>query len=159
MDFFAKQYESLLDFYISRIKNRLPINCYSITNDIWLLKRHETRNYSCGGGVGLFAITDNGNIFSCEHLAFDEKYKIGNISTGINRQVLSGMQPVNVNEIEGCRSCWVRYLCGGGCFSEKILTNLQTLSKDECELKKLYWNFILSLYAEAEIEKMNFAKK
>ena len=77
LDFFEDQYKNLLNFYISRIENKLPINCYSIKNDIWLLKRHEKRNYSCAGGVNLFAITDNGNIFSCEHLAFHEKYKIG----------------------------------------------------------------------------------
>lgn len=148
IDFFEEQYKILLDFYISRVKKKLPISCYSIRNDILLLERHETRNYSCSGGVNLFSITDNGNIFSCEHLAFHEKYKIGNITSGIDKEILSKMKPQNVNEIAGCEKCWIRHLCGGGCFSEKILTDRsnKTLSEDECELKRFYWNFILNLY-------------
>lgn len=148
LDFFEEQYKILLDFYISRMKNKLPINCYSIKADVELLKRHETKNYSCSGGVNLFAITDNGNIFSCEHLAFHEKYKIGNIASGIDKEVLSKMQPLNVTQIAGCEKCWIKYLCAGGCFSEKILTNryTKTLSEDECNLKKFYWHFILNLY-------------
>lgn len=148
LDFFEEQYKALLDFYIFRIKNKLPINCYSIRNDIWLLERHETKNYSCAGGVNLFAIIDNGNIFSCEHLAFHEKYRIGNITSGIDKETLSEMQPQNVNEIAGCKECWVRYLCAGGCFSEKILTGryTKTLSEDECKLKRFYWHFILNLF-------------
>jgi radical SAM protein with 4Fe4S-binding SPASM domain len=148
LDFFEEQYKILLNFYTSRIKNKLPINCYSIMNDIQLLKRHETKNYSCAGGVNLFAITDNGNIFSCEHLAFHEKYKIGNINSGIDNKALSKMQPQNVNGIAGCEKCWVKYLCAGGCFSEKILTGqyTKTLSEDECRLKRLYWDFIINLY-------------
>lgn len=155
--FFEEQYSILLDFYIDRIRNKRPINCYSITNDIHFIKDNGKREYSCGGGINLFAITDNGSIFSCEHLAFDEKYKIGNITNGIVKEKLIKMQPPNVNEIAGCKNCWVRYLCGGGCFSEKILTNQQsgTLSEDECKLKQFYWNFILNLYIASETERVN----
>lgn len=157
LDFFEEQYRILLDFYINRIRYKHPINCYSITNDIHLIKDNGRREYSCGGGINLFAITDNGNIFSCEHLAFDEKYKIGNITDGIFNEKLNKMQPQNVNKITGCKNCWIRYLCGGGCFSEKILTNhlSGTLSEDECKLKRFYWNFILNLYIASEAEKMN----
>jgi radical SAM protein with 4Fe4S-binding SPASM domain len=90
-------------------------------------------------------------------LGYYELIQIGNITNGILKEKLNKMQPKNVNEIAGCKNCWVRYLCGGGCFSEKILTNQQsgTLSEDECKLKQFYWNFILNLYIASETERVN----
>jgi sulfatase maturation enzyme AslB (radical SAM superfamily) len=66
------------------------------------------------------------------------------------------MQPRDVNDIMGCRECWVRYLCSGGCFSEKILIGreYQPLADDECVLKRLYWQFVLKLYITIEMNKM-----
>lgn len=150
--FFKKQYEDLLCFYKKRIENKIPINCYSIMNDVIAIKMHQLKEISCGGGINIFAITHDGNIYSCEHLAFDKKYAIGNIKTGIDKELLKKMQPQNVTEIEGCAKCWVRYLCSAGCFSEKILTGRYglTLDSEECDLKKIYWNFILSMYVLLE---------
>lgn len=153
--FFESEYKILLDYYTSRIDNNLPINCYSINSDLKVINDHNSRFYSCGGGIGLFAIVDNGNIFSCEHLAFDEKYKIGNIANGVNKETLKLMQPEFIDKIEGCKECWIKYLCVGGCFSEKILTGRynKTLSQDECLLKKMYWHFIINLYIKIKQKK------
>ncbi len=75
----------------------------------------------------------------------------------IDKDVLSKMQPLNVTEISGCKKCWIEYLCAGGCFSEKILTNRYTksLSEDECNLKRFYWHFILNLYIMSEKSDFN----
>lgn len=152
---FKKQYDDLLCFYNNRIKNKAPINCYSIMNDVIAIKMHQLKEISCGGGINIFAITHGGNIYSCEHLAFDTKYSIGNINTNIDKELLKKMQPQNVNSIEGCKKCWVRYLCSAGCFSEKMLIGRygQTLDSEECDLKKIYWDFILSIYVLFENQK------
>lgn len=151
-DTFKKQYYELLDFYKSYINSGNKINCFSIMNDISLIKNHKLNNIGCSGGINIFAVTDTGDIFSCEHLAFDVKYAIGNIEHGINRSLLKTMQPDKVETIKECHGCWVRYFCRGGCFSEKILINRQhsSLSSDECEIKRIYWDFILSLYIALE---------
>lgn len=154
---FKKQYEDLFNFYKNRIERSVPINCFSIMNDVLTIKMHGMKKYACGGGINIFAITDSGDIFSCEHLAFDTKYAIGNIVSGINKELLKEMQPSNVSSIIGCEKCWIRYYCSGGCFSEKMLIgrHRQTLENEECELKKIYWDFILSLYVLLEIHGKN----
>lgn len=147
-DFFQKQYEELQRFYQQRIECDLPIYCYSITNDITTIKKRNLRSFACGGGINIFAVTDNGNIYSCEHLAFDEKYAVGNIASGIDKKVLKSMQPDDVNSILKCNDCWVRFFCSAGCFSEKMLIGRtsKSLPKEECALKRIYWDFILTLY-------------
>lgn len=149
---FKKQYEDLLHFYKNRIEKGNLINCFSIMNDVITIKMRGLKKYACGGGINIFAVTDNGNIFSCEHLAFDSKYAIGNIASGINKKMLKEMQPSNVSSINGCKKCWIKYYCSAGCFSEKILIgrHRQTLEKEECDLKRAYWDFILSMYVLLE---------
>lgn len=149
---FKKKYEDLLSFYKKLIERGDSINCFSIMNDVITIKTRNLKNYACGGGINIFAITDNGNIFSCEHLAFDSKYAIGNIASGINKELLTTMQPTNVNSISGCEKCWIKYLCSAGCFSEKMLIgrHCQTLESEECDLKRIYWDFILSIYVLLE---------
>lgn len=149
---FKQQYKDLLNYYRNRIEKGDSINCFSIMNDVITIKTRRLKQYACGGGINIFAVTDNGNIFSCEHLAFDSKYAIGNIASGINKKSLKEMQPSNVNSITGCDKCWIKYYCSAGCFSEKILIGRhhQTLESEECDLKRIYWDFILSLYVLLE---------
>lgn len=155
---FKEQYKQLLDYYIDRVKNRLPINCYSITNNLlFQIKNREKNYYACSGGINLFAITDNGSIYSCEHFAFDEKYKVGTIDQGLYDNISGDMFPQNVNKISICKDCWVKYLCGGGCFSERELTKEQYGQLDEeCELKRIYWDFILKLYIASQSYRLSF---
>ncbi|GAA6258604.1 hypothetical protein F070042J6_44560 [Bacteroides sp. f07] len=147
-DFFKKQYEELQRFYQQRIECDLPIYCCSITNDITTIKKRNSRNFACGGGINIFAVTDNGNIYSCEHLAFDEKYAVGNIASGIDKKVLESMQPDDVNSILECSNCWIRFFCSAGCFSEKMLIGRasKSLPKEECTLKRIYCGMAFFLF-------------
>lgn len=58
------------------------------------------------------------------------------------------MQPDDVNSILECSDCWIRFFCSAGCFSEKMLIGRtsKSLPKEECALKRIYWDFILALY-------------
>lgn len=158
VDFFKREYKQLLDYYICRLKNRLPINCYSIVNNLnCQIKNREKNYYACSGGINLFAITDSGDIYSCEHFAFDKKYRIGTIDKGLYTHTHKNMFPQNVDKLIGCKNCWVKYLCGGGCFSEKELTkDLYMQLDEECELKRIYWDFILKLYIASQSYRLNF---
>lgn len=111
IDTFKKQYDNLLNFYKNYNQEGNTIHCYSIINDAMTIQAHGVKKYACGGGVNLFAITDSGHIFTCEHLAFDPQYAVGNIASGVNKKRLKEMQPNNVNSIIGCEKCWIKYYC------------------------------------------------
>lgn len=148
LESFKKQYEELIEYYIRRIDNGLPVHCMSIREQIDTLDNHRTHLRACSSGKYMFSIVDSGEIFSCEHLAYDKKYAIGDIRNGIDVEKMKAYRPDSVHKIESCRDCWAKYLCSGGCYSEKLLVGRQhdALPPDECEMQKMRWNFLLSVY-------------
>lgn len=49
-------------------------------------------------------------------------------------------------------ACWMKYLCGGGCYYEKYMINgnLVTPPKPKCKLFKIQTEFFLKLYVFIE---------
>ena len=74
----------------------------------------------CGAAVGLFSIAPNGDVFPCQNLHYDE-FKIGNIlNSSLNDLINSSMaiyfrEKLKVYNIKKCKSCSMRFICGGGC--------------------------------------------
>ena len=79
------------------------------------------RPYPCGAGIGYFGVSAKGEMAACHRFVGDEQGRMGNIADGIdaNRQ-FSWLSERHVDHQEPCRSCWARYLCGGGCHHEVI---------------------------------------
>lgn len=157
---FKKQYDDLLNYYINRHEKGLPIMCMSIADQITAINKQEIRYVPCSSGKMMFAIVDNGDIFSCEHLAYDKKYAIGNVHEGMDVEKMMSYRPLPVNKLEKCNNCWAKHLCIGGCYSEKLLIGREkeALSDDECELKKMQWNFMMSLFIYLRTHKSKLAK-
>jgi uncharacterized protein len=144
------QLNSLILYYIKLIDDNRKIYCDSITDKLKFLL-YRTKNYhACTGGRTMFSITSTGDIYSCEHLAGFTKYSVGNIQNGINTNRLKILRSINVENIEACKQCWLRYFCAGGCFSNNLTSTSYILRPDEnrCELIKLEHKFIIALFYE-----------
>ena len=80
------------------------------------------RPWNCGFGIGSSAVSTDGQIYACNMVTSDERFHIGSIDEGINfEKVYHLRKKANVDRIFGCRSCWLRYLCSGGCTVRNIL--------------------------------------
>jgi radical SAM protein with 4Fe4S-binding SPASM domain len=56
---------------------------------------------------------------------------------------------VDIDDMTECATCWVRYLCRGGCLAQKISmgkTNNQAKLTNECKLEQFLWEFYMKLY-------------
>jgi uncharacterized protein len=85
------------------------------------IHRGTHRPYPCGGGAGYFGVSASGGLFACHRFVDDEARSMGHVSHGIDRErQRSWLEERNVDRQEPCRSCWARYLCGGGCHYEVI---------------------------------------
>jgi uncharacterized protein len=77
------------------------------------------RPYPCGAGGGYFGVSADGDLFACHRFVGDPAGAMGNLGRGVDperqRQWLADR---HVHRQEPCRSCWARYLCGGGCHHE-----------------------------------------
>jgi radical SAM protein with 4Fe4S-binding SPASM domain len=74
----------------------------------------------CAMGDGEISISETGDIYPCQLLHFPE-FKAGNIkhqslkSIYETSEVLQACKKLTVLEIEGCKTCDIRFICGGGC--------------------------------------------
>lgn len=89
----------------------------------------------CPWGIRKISMNHLGEFFPCDAVLNMEEFKIGNINTGIERQKFINL---DVDVRNDCKSCWMRYLCGGTCYFGSWVANKDILSIEpiECELHK-----------------------
>lgn len=145
-----EQYNELISYYLEFVKRGEKINCLSITDKLTKLLYRSKNHYACTGGRSLFSITSDGELYSCEHLSGLPEYSVGNIKNDIDKEKVKSIQSTNVESIEDCSVCWLRYFCSGGCFANNLsaTNNVRKPEKSKCELIKSEYKFIMVLYNE-----------
>lgn len=73
------------------------------------------RQYHCGVGRSMVAITTAGDIYPCHRFAGQADMKMGHIDS-YRFDRINDYHRAAVDNLPQCRSCWVRYACSGGCF-------------------------------------------
>jgi uncharacterized protein len=85
------------------------------------IHRGTHRPYPCGAGAGYFGVSASGGLFACHRFVGDEAGAMGHVNQGVDRErQRRWLAERMVDRQEPCRSCWARYLCGGGCHHEVI---------------------------------------
>lgn len=106
----------------------------------------------CGAGENNITITSEGDIYCCDSLAYNAKFKIGNIlSNKINNK--NKIKDVN-NKVE-CAKCFAKYFCGGNCehISISVTGESNKIVSEECDLN--IYLIKLASYLLIEIIKEN----
>ena len=72
--------------------------------------------WGCGAGRGFACLTPDGGLYVCHRFTGMDDWRLGDVFGGVSkrltREIIAGQ---NVRVMNGCRSCWMRYFCGGGC--------------------------------------------
>jgi radical SAM protein with 4Fe4S-binding SPASM domain len=103
-----------------------------------LMRRHRRR--MCGLGRSLISIAANGDVFPC-HALHRQDLTMGNVRNHALPDILESPSVrrvrVPVEDINGCRDCTYRYLCGGGCRASSYWAeNLVRSPYPGCELSR-----------------------
>lgn len=85
-------------------------NCVSKLADLIVKNQRQTR--ACGVGDKIASVGIDGGIYACHRFTNDKKWKIADVDGRVNP---GRFHDRAVNDIDKCRSCWAKYLCGGGC--------------------------------------------
>jgi len=143
-----RQYKLGMQYYYEKIINGKSIYCGNIIAYLQRIHSPSQAKLSCSAGVEALAINPDGTIYTCQNFANDLTYSVGDIWNGINRAKRTKLISPNIDDISACTKCWIRCLCSGQCFSEKIISNESLLQpvKEKCELAKLQWSNLISLY-------------
>lgn len=153
-----KQFHELYEYYLMKICKEEMIYCQTILSILRDLYFKILTKYPCSAGLNLFTFNANGDIYACQNNANTSQLKCGNIRTGIISNKLKKTIVPNVSRISKCRQCWARYICAGGCPSEKIAMGLMTkdVISDKCQFEKMKIEFVLKLICAIQCEKPSF---
>ncbi|MET9731055.1 radical SAM protein [Streptomyces sp. NPDC006458] len=108
------------------------------------LHRGTHRPYPCGAGAGYLSASAEGRLYACHRLVDDPAFAMGTVAEGSDtalRQRL--LTERHVDRSEPCRSCWARYLCGGGCYHE-----VSRRGRPGCDYIRGWLAFCLRAYVE-----------
>lgn len=118
----AAQYEELAEVILAREKEGKRLNFFHFNLDLngpCLAKRLT----GCGAGIEYLAITPEGDIFPCHQFIGIPEFKMGNVREGIVDDSVRRIFAGNTINHKECRSCWARFLCGGGCHAQAYFQN------------------------------------
>ncbi len=75
--------------------------------------------FPCGAGLGLLDVDGNGDVYLCHRFPGSEEHKYGNVKNGLQYDRLNEfLNGAHLGNKPVCQTCWIRGLCGGGCYHE-----------------------------------------
>lgn len=110
-----EQYELLADDFIEAVKrgDKGLNNLFAEAIDRLYYKRIKIRGCSAGGTS--LAVGTDGNLYPCHRFMGMPEYIVGTLETGVDQEAQAKYREATVYRKEGCKTCWARYLCCGGC--------------------------------------------
>lgn len=112
------------------------------------LDRGSHRPYPCGAGAAYLSVNADGELYACHRFIDDPSMHMGHVETGSNMvQRAALLADRHVDKQEPCRSCWARYLCGGGCHHEVLRRG-----RVACDYIRGWLSYCIGAYAEIQTQ-------
>jgi uncharacterized protein len=106
------------------------------------IRRGTHRPYPCGAGAGYLGVSADGELSACHRFVGDEEGAMGSLVDGVDlERQTKWLTDRHVHRQEPCRSCWARYLCGGGCHHEVI-----SRGRPACDYIRGWLHYCLEAY-------------
>lgn len=108
-------------------------------------KQYEARLSNCAACKNQYILDKQGRIFKCWFGVGNDSFKIGNYipELDINQNLENAWRNRNIINLEKCRNCNYRYICGGGCASRTKVNSISGIREERCadflELFNMYF--------------------
>lgn len=110
-----QEYERLTDLLLKYQLQEKAIHFFHYNLNLQKGPCLAKRSTGCGAGIEYLAITPEGDIYPCHQLVGEREFYMGSIFQGQVNQAIRSRFEENQLKNKVCKSCWVRYFCGGGC--------------------------------------------
>jgi uncharacterized protein len=125
----------------------------NVANAMREIDRGTHRPYPCGAGAGYVAVAAGGEISACHRFVGDDAGRLGSLAAGLDDSLrATWLRDRHVHRQEPCRSCWARYLCGGGCHHEVI-----NRGRPACEYIRGWLEYCVGAYVRLTRAGVSFA--
>lgn len=114
----------------------------------------------CHAGERKFSFAGNGDIYPCDSFVGNDKFRLGNIYTGVDEEIRKIFVDGTIFAREKCSSCWARFICSGDCYHNSYLINGNIHEPDQvfCDLNRQLIESALYLYhvikSNGDLEKL-----
>lgn len=143
-------YLQVFNFLTDKLLRNEEVFCMDFKQKLSILSQKTIRTHGCEAGRANFIVDEQGRYFACQNMLPYEA-SIGNLDNGIDSTKRNRYKSQFVREMENCQQCWARYLCGGGCQTERIF-NTSSLST-YCDISRFEWEQILQAHIYLQCKK------
>lgn len=153
-------YDELTRLYLELVRAGKPFTFFHFEIDLTHGPCLAKRFTGCGAGHEYFAVAPNGDLYPCHQFVGREKYRLGSVQAGLTRpDLVQQFRQATLFSKPSCRTCWVRYFCGGGCHANADLfhSDLHQPYELGCALERkrvecaLYLKAVLELGGNGEL--------
>ena len=137
---------------LEALKNRRSYPFSNFETALHEIHRGTHRPYPCGAGAGYLSVNAKGELYACHRLLDDKNWAMGDVFSGADdARRAQHLSRAHVDRMEPCRSCWARYLCGGGCYHE-----VERRGRIGCDYIRGWLEFCLAAYAELSVVRPDY---
>ena len=142
-----ENYQKIIDYYYNKILNKEEIYCIDIKLALNKIINRWAKNISCTSGRSALSVMPDGSLLSCLCSQNFKELYFNNIQN-IDFLPPSNLKALRVDDLNECKECWLKYLCGGGCYYEKYVESgdITIPSYHHCNILNIVWESMISLY-------------
>ena len=147
------EYDRLCDIMANRKENKF--NFFHFMVDLNAGPCAIKRLRGCGCGNDYVAVDPHGDIYPCHQFVGIEQWKMGNLYDGtFNNEIKSYFAGTHVYSKEGCRDCWAKFFCSGGCNANSFIYegDVKKPFKLACEMQKKRLECAIALAADRAVK-------
>lgn len=152
---FLREMIRAADLEVERVcthRGKLPIRFSNLGIALKEIHRGASRTLPCGAGASYVSVSAEGRYFTCHRTIDDPRFQLGSATEGpLDEARARFVESRHVDHQEPCRSCWARYLCGGGCHAE-----VMTVGREGCDYIRGWLEHCLRTYNQFSCEYPHF---
>ena len=131
-----------------RLRAGEPYPFLNVVSTLRQIHKGGRTAYPCGAGGGYLGVSAGGGLYACHRFVDDDLGAMGNVDAGVDAAKRRRWLSVrNVHVQDPCRTCWARYLCGGGCHHEALHRG-----RPACDYIRGWLHYCLGLYGSLRTE-------
>ena len=128
-----------------RLRSGLALRFSNLAIALKQLHAGYSKPLPCGAAASYVSVSTRGEYFTCHRTIDNPRFKIGNEAFGLSQEKREQfLRSRHVDRQEPCRSCWARYLCGGGCHAEVLAAG-----RSGCDYIRGWLEYCLRFYDQA----------